>query len=153
MGRRRTLRRNHGAYTQTHTFMFRGCRNTDALLSPQTVKATEHLVNTFTSKLVEAGFTVTYENKTGKHDVMCRPFGKKFGITMGAILSGSDASCHTYPEWKFGRTFELELNLCYLPARADHAPAVKATKQAFKAWLQPKRISVFHSQKRRLYPV
>jgi len=151
---RKKITTTHLAFTQSHTFMFRGCRNMQALLTPTTPESTVELVNHFIGKLVESGLTVTFDPKTGQHDVTCRPFGSGFGITIAAILSGSDASYHTYTEYKFGRTAEVELNLCYLPGFADHKPAVRAVEKVFAEWLRPSApVDVYNSRRRYLYPV
>jgi len=140
-------------YTRNHTFMFRGCRNTSVLLSPDTPEGVEHLMHMFVGKLIQAGFTVTCDNQTGRYDCICRPFGTGFGVTMLGILSGSGASWHGYPEHCFGNTLDLDFNLCYLPDRADHAPALRGVRMVFGEWLRPRRINIYHSDKRFLYPI
>jgi len=133
--------------------MFRGCSNSEALYSPEDTEGVEKLMHMFVGKLVEAGFAVTLDNKTGKHDCMCRPFGTGFGVTMVGILTGSGASWHGYPEHRYGRTIEIDFNLCYLPGRSDHMEALRGVRTVFKDWLKPKKIHVYQSERRYLYAV
>ncbi len=69
---------SHRGYTQTDTFIFRGCRNKKSFMSPSTKEGVEELKHEFVAKLIESGFEVTGEN--GPHgfeyDVMCRGFGE-----------------------------------------------------------------------------
>ncbi len=74
---------------------------------------------------------------------------------MGATLIASDASVHTYPEWRYGGTYELELNLCYLTkkARRQHHIGIKGVVVEFKRWLQPNDVEVENSRARYFRPV
>lgn len=145
----------HRGYTQTDTFMFRGCRNKKAFMSPSTKEGMEELKHVFVAKLVESGFEVTGEN--GPHgfeyDVMCRGFGPDCAVTMVAILSGSDATIHGYGEEEFGVSVELELNLCYLPNRRDHSFAVEKSVEVFKKWLGARSVERMRSKRRMLKPI
>jgi hypothetical protein len=148
-------------YTQTHTFVFRGCSNAEAIYSPTSgEKAVRHLEQMFVGKLIEAGFRVTGESVSQanggvkfKYDVLCRPFGIGHGVTMTAILSASDASYHTYVESRYGRSAELELNLCYLDGRSDHSVSVHEIPKVFGEWLMPEKVEILHSRKRFLRPM
>ena len=144
-------RRVVAGYTRNHAYMFRGCENVQALYSPENSAGTEVLMHMFVGKLVESGFTVTCDNATGRYDCICRPFGSGFGVTILGILSGSGASWHGYPEASFGRTVEIDFNLCYLPKRTNHADALARVPNIFGAWLRAKKIEEYHSKKRLLY--
>jgi hypothetical protein len=109
----------------------------------------------FVGKIIESGLEVTGENTESgfKYDVLCRGFGKGFGVTMAAILSGSDLTLHAYIEKRYGITAEIEGNLCYLPGRSDHTPAIKKLKPVFKDWLKARSVREHHSNKRYLNPL
>ncbi len=133
-------------YTRSTVLRFYGCGNMKALLSPASEFAMSSLVGTFVYQLITSGFEVT---RTGeRYDTMHRRFyepGKPYGYTMGAILTSSDASVHTYPEDRFGQTYELDLNLCYLEAHCieRHDGAIANAERVFSAWLQASQVEVF----------
>ena len=110
-------------HTRTHTMVFRGCRNTAALLSSL---GEEKINEMFHTALTKSGFQVVRNPRTGEPRVMCHPFDPEEGYTAVAILASSDATLHAYPEDEFGVTIEAEFNLCYL------WPATVPQHQAFR---------------------
>lgn len=159
-------------YRRTTTITFHHCRRMTALLSPRTRGGMYLIAERFIKLLQHAGFSVTESENhhvnlgiasasrayVMRFDLSFHRFwerDEKFGYTMGAILAGSGASIHTYPEDEFGRCFELELNLCYLrPKMAKkHRQAVKQVVKLFKIWLQPElEPEIEKSKKRRFRP-
>ena len=119
-------------YTQTHTLVFRYCRNVELLRSALGKKEIRKMIIV---ALRKAGFVITKED-SGALDVQCRPFGRRYyGYTATAILTSSDAAVHTYPERKYHRTMQLKLNLCYLKPEAErsHTEHVESAMPIFEA--------------------
>lgn len=126
-------------YRRSTILSFENCGNRSALISPPTEDEMRGLVQDFVIKLRHAGFDVTRTD--GAFDTMHHRFfeaGEEYGYTMGAVLSASDASVHTYPETAFNATFELDLNLCYLwpEVEEQHAFAIAEAELIFKDWLR-----------------
>jgi hypothetical protein len=104
-------KRGFRAYTQTHTFTLRGCERVYELLSS---RGEEEINKAFGNMLVKAGIKVRKNPKNKKRRVMSDMFGGKGGYTGAAILGSSAADIHTYPEEMYGKTVEVEVNVCSL---------------------------------------
>jgi len=136
-------------YRRTHTLSFYGCE-CKHIFSPSVDGELAKLVVLFEQSLINAGFTITTDI-SGKHDIVARPFGDGYGYTVMAVLSESSCVVHTYPEDRFGRTVEVELNLCYLSV--DHGENIRSLVRALEALFKPTSFERCDSPKRYLDPV
>ena len=149
-------------YQQVFQLAFHNCRNTAALIAPPRQREMGTFLRKYRKVLEQSGFKVVWNASKQRFAIVGHSFwvpnkkpGHEHGHSTDAILEGSNAAFHAYPERKYGRTAMLTLVLCFLSPemQTSHLKAIDEAMETFCAWLQTEEVELLRMPPYRFRPI